>query len=119
MFLLHSALMRSILAWAIHRILPEMEAGWFRTIVWTATFCVWLGLLVYLSVLWKDRVDGISIVWAKWAEEAVLDPEVLSGLFFRTTRLVNGFTTRQSNGHATGQEMASKEMYAAEMESKV
>jgi len=64
--------------------------------------------------LWRDRVDGISIVVSKWAEDAMVDPEVLGGLFSKTRMFMIGLSKRRVSG-----EEESKEIYVTEMESKV
>jgi len=71
--------MRSLLAWVIYGgLIPQSAETWFiRYILQTIAFSAWLGLLVYLSKLWRDRLDVWCIWFAQWAEEVLLGKQDL------------------------------------------
>jgi hypothetical protein len=88
MYLIHGFLMRSTLVWIIYGFLPETE-GWVRRVgghgqlsehrfrlVWdilnSIIFILWMFPLVYLSKLWRDRVDPFCIKFAQWGEQVLL-----------------------------------------------
>jgi peptidoglycan/LPS O-acetylase OafA/YrhL len=87
MYLLHSFLMRSVLVWVIYGVIPDsgglvrrpmdfgeypVEKSAFWTIVTGVSMLAWFGLLVYVSVLWRDQLDGSFVALAKWSEEVML-----------------------------------------------
>jgi hypothetical protein len=101
MYLIHSFLMRSLLVWVIYAVIPEsgglvrrpidfsgepVEKSLMWTLVTALAMLSWLGLLVYLSVLWRDRLDGHFMAMARWGEEAMLGKKSLLGLFRRTAK---------------------------------
>ena len=88
MYLIHGFLMRSTLVWIIYGFLPETE-GWVRRVgghgqlsehrfrlIWdilnSIIFILWMFPLVYLSKLWRDRVDPVCIKFAQWGEQVLL-----------------------------------------------
>lgn len=89
MYLIHGFLLRSTLVWIIYGILPETES-WVRRVggngqqlsqqrfqlIWdiinTIIFVLWMIPLVYLSKMWRDRVDPVCIKFAQWGEEVLL-----------------------------------------------
>lgn len=92
MYLLQSSLQRSILAWVIFGLIPKsgglvhipgdrdgvpIEQSIVWAIVTVLVFLFWLVLLMYLSVLWRDRLDQSFIAFAQWAEEVMLGKKVL------------------------------------------
>ena len=92
MYLLQSSLQRSILAWVIFGLIPKsgglvhipgdrdgvpIEQSIVWAIVTVLVFFFWLVLLMYLSVLWRDRLDQSFIAFAQWAEEVMLGKKVL------------------------------------------
>jgi hypothetical protein len=100
MYLLHSILMRSVLVWVVYGLISLPE-GQTRRIVVTVVFGLWMGLLIYLSVLWRDRLDGACVVFTKWAEDVMLGKNHLSGsLISIRTKLLTGFTSAHpGSGH--------------------
>jgi hypothetical protein len=105
MYLIHSMLMRSVLAWVIYGFIPESgglarrlsdwddpapQKSLFWTMITAFTYASWGLLLVYLSVLWRDKLDGHFVKIAAMAEEIMLgkrSPLVsLSGLSELSTR---------------------------------
>lgn len=80
-------LMRSVLTWAIYGFIPDSgglarrlsewddnppEKSFFWTMITAATYALWGLLLVYLSVLWRDRLDGKFVKIAQAAEEIMV-----------------------------------------------
>lgn len=86
-YLIHAILIRSLLVWVIYGILPlsppavgrvfsgdrlsatHISAIW--AVVYFLVFGSWLVLTMYLSTLWRDRLDGHCVAFAMWVEEAV------------------------------------------------
>jgi peptidoglycan/LPS O-acetylase OafA/YrhL len=113
LYLLHSLMMRSILVWVVFGLLPSsVPERWIpigsnpqRIIpVLSASmtliaFGSWLALLMYLSTLWRDRVDRLSVTFAQWAEEAMLGQKSLWAPFHR---LIGFFLTHRRNTSGTG-----------------
>jgi hypothetical protein len=86
--------MRSLLAWVVYGLIPNSgglvwrpdddgEGATEKSIVWTIVTvlaCVsWLGLLMYLSTVWRDRLDPSFIAFAQFAEEVMLGKKTLFG----------------------------------------
>jgi hypothetical protein len=87
-------MMRSLLAWVVYGLIPNSggliwrpgqdgEGAPEKSIVWTIVTglaCVsWLGLLMYLSTVWRDRLDPSFIAFAQFAEEVMLGKKTLLG----------------------------------------
>ena len=81
MYLLHGILLRSLLVWLFYRFIPQEtveehaqmnEEGQIMTIrvtvepayIWTIAkavlFLLWFGLLICLSVLWRNWIDSMN-----------------------------------------------------------
>jgi len=86
--------MRSLLAWVIYGLIPNSgglvwrpdhdgEGAPEKSIVWTIVtglVCIsWLGLVMYLSTVWRDRLDPLFIAFAQFAEEVMLGKKTLFG----------------------------------------
>lgn len=90
MYLLHATLMRTILAWVMFGVLPqpsifpnvavdEIDAVVVRVvelntpstlmIVKGLVFATWMMSLICFSVVWRDRVDGFSVEFARSIED--------------------------------------------------
>ena len=87
-------LMRSVLVWIIYGLIPDSggivrrlsDYGYTsdgdtefvegKSVFWSLVTLVamagWFGLLTFLSVLWKDRLDGYFLRFAQWGEEIML-----------------------------------------------
>lgn len=46
-------------------------------------FGSWLALLMYLSAMWRDRIDRLSVTFAQWAEDAMLGQKSFWTAFHR------------------------------------
>jgi peptidoglycan/LPS O-acetylase OafA/YrhL len=74
-YLTHSFLMRSVLVWVVHGVLPQSseEAGW---LIWvflrTLAYVSWIALVIFISTVWRDNVDTFAMTAAQWSEEVVL-----------------------------------------------
>jgi hypothetical protein len=44
----------------------------FWTVVTALVMASWLGLLIYLSTLWRDRLDVYFTSFAQWGEDVML-----------------------------------------------
>ena len=93
MYLLQASMMRSILAWVVYGFIPRSaglvwrpDAGgnagapaksFMWAIITWLVFGLWLILLMYLSTLWRDRLDGSFIAFAQFAEEVMLGKKTL------------------------------------------
>ena len=92
-------LMRSVLTWAVYGFIPESGglarrlSEWdenppaksaFWTMITAVTYGAWGLLLVYLSVLWRDKLDGHFVKISSVAEDVMLGKRsaivALSGL---------------------------------------
>lgn len=86
LYLIHSFLMRSVLVWVIYGVIPEsgglvrraselegvsVEKSILWTIITAVVMVLWLGLVILLSALWRDRLDGLFVKFSKWAEEVM------------------------------------------------
>jgi hypothetical protein len=78
MYLLHPLLLRTILAWVVFGLIPStfgeavgiMKA--IAVVLTTLTYVLWTVLLLYLSTLWRDRVDKACILIVNWAEQTLM-----------------------------------------------
>jgi len=117
MYLLHSILMRSVLVWVVYGLIPLPPEGQARQTVLVIAFGLWLVLLIYLSVVWRDRLDGASVVFTKWAEEVMLGKKACPGSFMAIhTKLVNVFAKSRGNSHGDRDVRESKGADDLEME---
>lgn len=70
-----------------------------------AAFLSWFAMITYLSMLWRDRIDKISMHTAQWSEEYMLGKksfsELLHGLAGTVERLSQkaGTLTRGNGSH--------------------
>lgn len=70
-YLIHSFFMRTVLVWIIHGFIPQTLG--FMTYVYDAIGMVlWMGLLIRVSVLWRDRIDASFGVFTEWIENVML-----------------------------------------------
>jgi len=80
-------LMRSVLTWIIYGFIPDSgglarrESDWdadppeksaFWTLITALSYVTWGLLLMYLSTLWRDKLDGHFVKIAQMAEEVML-----------------------------------------------
>jgi len=110
LYLIHSFLMRSILTRIIYQWIPD--SGGFvtrqtdywdepvpKSPFWTAItifiFPLWLVFVAFLSVLWRDKLDGHFIRLSSWAEEVALGKVSVVG--FIVTR--QWFKAAPADGH--------------------
>jgi len=105
--------MRSVLVWVVFGILPPAPqgAGWYLwAIVRLVTFLSWFAMVTYLSMLWRDRVDVISMHAAQWSEEYMLGKTSFAGLFRATGQF---FQKPQSftNGDSSHEKKLVKEVH--------
>jgi hypothetical protein len=83
--------MRSLLVWIGFRLIPE-SSGFIRrpsewekrvdkSMIWTIItlpiYICWLILLLYLSALWRDRLDPSFAAFAQFSEEVMLGKRAL------------------------------------------
>jgi hypothetical protein len=54
----------------IYRNTPEMLK--------TLAFCSWLAVLMWVSKVWRDRIDRPCVVFSKWVEEIMTDTKAFS-----------------------------------------
>jgi peptidoglycan/LPS O-acetylase OafA/YrhL len=83
LYLIHSFLMRSVLVWVMFGVLPPSHegTGWYIWCLMRLTaFLSWFAMITYLSILWRDRIDKISMHAAQWSEEYMLGKKSLSEL---------------------------------------
>jgi hypothetical protein len=95
MYLIHSMLMRSVLTWVIYGFIPnsgglvgrlsdyEDDApakSPFWTMVTAAAFVTWGTLLVYLSTLWRDKLDVLFVKCSQLVEELMLGKKSFTGV---------------------------------------
>jgi hypothetical protein len=101
MYLLHSPLMRSILTWVKFGLLPHSADAMMQHVsgpnreytapvkaygvdlLWTVVnwvaYGLWMALLIYVCVVWRDRVDVLCVEFARWTEEVMLGKRNLWG----------------------------------------
>jgi hypothetical protein len=69
--------MRSVLVWMVYGIIPE--SPWIlRATLNTMVFGLWFAMITYLSVQWRDRLDGSCAVFTAWIEEVMLGRKNIS-----------------------------------------
>jgi hypothetical protein len=75
-------LMRSLLASIVYGLIPEsgglatrfsdsdgsVEKSTFWTIITGLVYCLWLALLIFLSTLWRDHLDGKFVAISQFVE---------------------------------------------------
>lgn len=77
-YLIHSFLMRTVLVWVVYGLIPE--SPWLiRAVLNTIAFVVWMTLLTYLSVLWRDKVDVSTGVFTQWVEDIMVGKKTILG----------------------------------------
>jgi len=90
MYLLHGLLLRSLLVWLLYGVIPKesvhehaqmneegrivattvkSEPAYIWTLAKPVVLVLWFGLLICLSVVWRDRVDTINSRFTKAMEE--------------------------------------------------
>jgi hypothetical protein len=92
MYLLHAILMRTILAWVIYGLFrqPWQEetvegnetehqshlVTFILSILRDIGIALWMGLLLYVSAVWRNWVDFYSISLSKWLEEVMAGKKI-------------------------------------------
>jgi len=96
MYLLHATMMRTLLAWVLYGLLPlplqaemverdesnsqiaeiSVSLRFMWSIVEATVFILWMGLLIRVSAIWRNRVDSYSINLAKWLEQVMAGNKV-------------------------------------------
>lgn len=90
-YLIHSFLMRSVLVWVFYGIIPA-GPPLIRYLLNTAAFLGYLGLVTWLSVLWRDRVDSACVLITQWVEQVMVGKRtVLGDLRNRGAGMMNGY----------------------------
>lgn len=74
--------MRTVLVWIIYGIMPQ-SPGVLRTLLGAVAMVAWLVGVMYLSVLWRNRLDTATGVFIQWVEDVCLGRR---GLVVRTGR---------------------------------
>ena len=90
MYLLHGPLLRSLLVWMLYGLIPhesahqhakmnaegeivpvmeKSESAYIWMIVRPVIFMIWIGILILLSLLWKNRIDSMNSRLTKTMEE--------------------------------------------------
>jgi hypothetical protein len=98
MYLLHGTLLRTVLVWLLYSIIPPQKIEDVArldedgdiviiTLVYPESFvlkilrplaCVaWMALVIFLSVLWKNRIDSLSVRVGKTMEEVMMGKQPL------------------------------------------
>lgn len=93
MYLLHGTLIRTVLVWLLYGVIPQQKVESFarlnedgeivtiaviypESFVWKiARPMAWIGwtaLVIFLSVLWKNRIDSLSVRVGKTMEEVMM-----------------------------------------------
>jgi hypothetical protein len=93
MYLLHGTLIRTVLVWLLYGVIPPQKiedvarldedgAIVIITLVYPESFmwkilrpvaCMgWMALVVFLSVLWKNRIDSLSVRVGKTMEDVMM-----------------------------------------------
>ena len=91
-YLIHSFLMRSVLVWVVYGIIPE-EAKAVRFLLQTAAFLGYLGLVTWLSVIWRNSIDSFCVSITQWIEEVMVGKKTiidLSSSAFRDRETTKG-----------------------------
>src|SRR5579862_1400416 len=70
-YLIHSFVMRSVLVWVIYGIVPQGPVV-VRLVLNSIAFLGYLGLVIWLSLLWKENVDVWCASFAQGVEDIVL-----------------------------------------------
>ena len=90
-YLIHSFVMRSVLVWVIYGIIPAGPPV-IRYLLNTAAFLGYLGLVTWLSVLWRDKIDSACVSITQWVEKVMVGKTtVLGGLRNSGTRMMNQY----------------------------
>jgi peptidoglycan/LPS O-acetylase OafA/YrhL len=77
-YLIHAFLMRSVLVWVIYGMVPEGPL-FLRYFLNAAAFVGYLGMVTWLSVLWRDRIDSACVLITQWVEEVVVGKKTIIG----------------------------------------
>jgi len=97
-YLIHAFLMRSVLVWVIYGMIPEGPLL-VRYLLNAAAFLGYLGMVTWLSVLWRDRIDSACVLITQWVEEVMVGKKTILGS-------ISGLTGRgvemKGNGVAHG-----------------
>ena len=94
--------MRSVLVWVIHGLIPEGPLL-LRYLLNTAAFLGYLGMVSWLSVLWRDRIDSACVLITQWVEEVMVGKKtVLGSLSGLTITGTKGTTGMNGNGLGNG-----------------
>jgi len=84
--------MRSVLCWAIYGLIPQSGGLVTRpgepvpiSLIWTlitvAVFAGWGVMILYLSVLWRDKLDGLFVLLAHMIEEIFVGKKNFGGSY--------------------------------------
>lgn len=112
-YLIHSMLIRSILVWVIYGFIPDsgglvarpsddneslVPKSSFWTFITVLVFPTWLAMVIYLSTLWRDHLDGYFVKFSQFIEEILVGKKTLfesTGTFLSA----EGFKIGMPNGH--------------------
>jgi hypothetical protein len=112
-------MMRSLLVWLVYGLIPD-SSGFSRresdytdqpvpkSILWSfitaMAMAMWLVLLMYLSVVWRDRLDCYFMAFAKWGEDVMLGKKpFISGITWSFGNMRSRFTAK-SEGPESAEE---------------
>jgi hypothetical protein len=123
-------MMRSLLVWVVYGLIPNSggfvrrESDWeadapakslFWTLVTILAMLAWLVLLMYLSVVWNQRLDVHFVTFSQWGEQIMLGKKNL----FNPSSFIRynggGLTISLGNGREPTDSRAWKENHDAEM----
>jgi hypothetical protein len=105
MYLLHATLLRTVLVWLMYEVIPgvlyettpkvdgNIEKATktipnIPAILQALAFCLWMALLICLSMVWRDRVDRSCMAFSEWVEQIMRDREYFSEVIGRIGRSV-------------------------------
>lgn len=72
-YLIHSFLMRSVLTWVIHGLIPQFAtAGLISFTLRAIAFPAWMLMVIVLATIWRNRVDSWAGLLTVWVEEVML-----------------------------------------------
>jgi hypothetical protein len=70
--------MQTTLVWTIYGLIPRFPL-FTHTVLNAIAMVLWMALLTYLSVLWRDRIDASCAVFTQWIEDIMLGKRQLLG----------------------------------------
>jgi hypothetical protein len=89
--------MRTVLVWIIYGIIPQSPWA-LRMLLGAIGMVSWLAGVMFLSVLWRDRLDAAAGVFTQWVEEVCLGKKSLMGSVRRDTSSMRVDVTKAENG---------------------